>query len=403
MRKHIAKMLSLQGIFIKSLITTEEEVTVLIRSPRTSAICPCCKNNSKRIHQRHTRIVHHSELDGRPVVLKVAYRRFMCKTCCRPFTESIPGIDRRQTTHHGRKETVRRLAKQNFVNTADELGVSPTTVTRTLQEAYNQHTIDWQAQGESFAIGIDGHSFRGFDMAGTITNLTKKKLLTILTDDGQETTREFFKSIPAQTKERITEVCMDMDSGCRSVTEEQLPQAKIVIDHYHVIAATNQLMDNIRQVTLHGSNWQPKIRRLLFKNKETLTKEEYTKLMQVFAYYRKFPSLEIAWKAKELLRDMYRLQDKKRAELKLKHVLAFLTGTESSYLKQIRGMLIRWKPYILNFFDHRTTNAFTEGVHTKIKMTKRLSYGFRNRRNYLAKMTLAFIPFALSFSPHLLT
>ncbi len=396
-------MLSLQGVFVKSLVTTEEAITVSIRSPRISACCPRCANSSKRIHQRHTRIVHHSELDGRPLVLNVAYRRFMCRTCCKPFTENIPGIDRKRTTHHGREETVRRLAKQNFVNTADELGLSPSTVTRTLQEAYDQHDIDWRSQGKSFALGIDGHSFRGFDMAGTVTNLTKKKLLTILTDDRQKTMREFFRNIPEQTKERITEVCMDMDSGGRTVVELELPRAKIVVDHYHVIAAANQLMDSIRQVTLHGSKWQPKIRRLLFRNKETLTEEEHAKLMKVFEYYRKFPSLEIAWRVKEMLRDMYRLQDKKRAELKLEHILAFLTGTESRYLKQLRGMLIRWKPYILNFFDNRTTNAFTEGVHTKIKMTKRLSYGFRNRKNYLAKMTLAFVPLALSFSPHLLT
>ena len=39
-----------------------------------------------------------------------------------------------------------------------------------------------------------------------------------------------------------------------------------------------------------------------------------------------------------------------------------------------------------------TTNGFTEGCHTKIKMMKRVSFGFRNINNYIAKMMLAFIP-----------
>jgi len=52
----------------------------------------------------------------------------------------------------------------------------------------------------------------------------------------------------------------------------------------------------------------------------------------------------------------------------------------------------------LNFFANRTTNAFIEGCHNKIKLIKRMSYGFRNFNNYVLKITLAFAPFLfLSF------
>ena len=59
--------------------------------------------------------------------------------------------------------------------------------------------------------------------------------------------------------------------------------------------------------------------------------------------------------------------------------------------------LQRWSPHILNFFDHRTTNAYTEGIHTKIKMIKRVSFGFRIR-----KMLLCILPKAvlLPWLPH---
>lgn len=41
-----------------------------------------------------------------------------------------------------------------------------------------------------------------------------------------------------------------------------------------------------------------------------------------------------------------------------------------------------------------TTNGYTEGVHTKIKLLKRISYGFKNREVYVRKMFLAFVPLA---------
>jgi transposase len=58
-------------------------------------------------------------------------------------------------------------------------------------------------------------------------------------------------------------------------------------------------------------------------------------------------------------------------------------------------MLPRWQEYILNYFYHRATNAYTEGAHTKMKSIKRLSYGYRNVEIYIKKVLLAFIPITL--------
>jgi len=50
--------------------------------------------------------------------------------------------------------------------------------------------------------------------------------------------------------------------------------------------------------------------------------------------------------------------------------------------------LKHWKEPILNHFDNHTTNGFTEGCHTKIKMLKRISYGLKNVEVYQRKMLL---------------
>ena len=54
--------------------------------------------------------------------------------------------------------------------------------------------------------------------------------------------------------------------------------------------------------------------------------------------------------------------------------------------------LSRWRKTIINYFLSRSTNAYTEGAHTKIKLIKRASYGFRNVSVYIKKMLLAFLP-----------
>jgi transposase len=63
--------------------------------------------------------------------------------------------------------------------------------------------------------------------------------------------------------------------------------------------------------------------------------------------------------------------------------------------------LKRRSPYLFNFFDNRTTKAYTEGIHTKIKMIKRASYRFRNVQTYVRKVLLCIFPWALLLSlPH---
>ncbi|MBT9258207.1 MAG: transposase, partial [Clostridiales bacterium] len=56
--------------------------------------------------------------------------------------------------------------------------------------------------------------------------------------------------------------------------------------------------------------------------------------------------------------------------------------------------LKRWKNEILADHTWRTTNGYTEGVHTKIKRLKRIRYGFKNREGVVRKIRLAFDPFA---------
>ena len=43
------------------------------------------------------------------------------------------------------------------------------------------------------------------------------------------------------------------------------------------------------------------------------------------------------------------------------------------------GTISRWKEYILNsFIDERYSNGYTEGINNKIKVIKRIAFGYKN-------------------------
>ena len=73
---------------------------------------------------------------------------------------------------------------------------------------------------------------------------------------------------------------------------------------------------------------------------------------------------------------MYRAPTQVSAEQRFADIIMLLDTCDSNhYLSVLRKTLKQWQQPILNYFLNRTTNGFTEGCHTKIKMIKRVSYG----------------------------
>jgi transposase len=386
MKKDIKKLLGLQHLWVDSWEIKEKLIEVKVRSPRKYCKCLVCGFSTKHVHQKKERKLKHSVWQEREVILKLTQRRFFCQKCKKIFTEKITGIDKRRTTENYRAILLKKLARSSLSYTMKTTKTSSSVLYQILREKYQQNKeVDWRKEGDKIQLGIDEHSYRGKKMSLTITNISKKKLLTILENDKKVTLKKWLNTID---KKRIDEVCIDMRRGFLYAIRETLPEVKIVADKFHVIAYANKAMDEIRSIIVP----KRKVKRLLFKGKEKLNDQEKAKLEDIFKQYQEFPSLYEAYFIKEKLRSFYHLKDKQLARKKLDLIIMFCENSQSRYVKAMGRTLVFWKEYILNYFDNYSTNAFTEGCHTKIKMIKRMSFGFRNIKNYIAKISLAFLP-----------
>ncbi len=216
----------------------------------------------------------------------------------------------------------------------------------------------------------------------TITDLRRRRVLAILGDDRQQTYRAFLKAIPEAVKGKIEEVCMDMKAGFIQTTREVLPEARIVIDHFHVIQDANRRLDETRHLEQEAVHRVIK-KHLFLKASERLSDGEKAKLR---AYLEAYPLLREWYWAKEQLRRVYKAQNKGQARALMKSLNLCIERSECGAIYDWIRTLRRFEEYILNYFDHRTTNAYTKGVHTKMKLMKRMSYGFKNVEVYIKKM-----------------
>jgi transposase len=404
MDEDISSLLGLAGYRVMQFEKTLSEDIVEAALPVEGA-CPLCGVITARVHQvskKPSRILF-GFIGQRRLTLVLKRRRLWCTECHKPFSQHLPGVAKRQRVSvQAQIVVLRSLTEQSFA-----------AVRRSLQVGY------WQARGilmklpvpwcewdillpheGPIFLGIDEHSFRGKDMVITITSLAPRQLIAILHDQRQQTLKEWLEQLPAEVTVRIKGVCTDLKQGYRDLVRRELPGAQVVADHYHVIADANRRLDETRR--LEQGEAKTRIERWpLVKNKENLTPRQTEQLQLALAAS---PSLKEQHWLKEGLRDMYACPEPRAAEEKFKSLLLVAAAAEDAATLIWGRTLRRWRKEILAFFELRITNAFTEGCHTKVKLLKRLSYGFRNVEVYRRKMLLGFLPKIFpALEPHKVT
>lgn len=390
-KSNLLRLFCLEGLFLDKMEINEEFKTVFlyVRSPRTKAFCPVCSLATRRVHKCYVRKIKHGIFNEKLIVLIVRFRYFKCKKCFRIFKEELSGIDERRTSEYFRQSIIPKVKNRSFRDVAREHRISTMSLMRIIVSLMNLSNIIWPKG--PFFLGIDEHSFSGHDLMITITDLTNHRVLAILRNDHNATLREFLKKIPLNTRQNmILGVCTDMRRSYYNLVKEVLGNdMPIIVDKFHVIQYFNWHLDELRKI--YTSSHYPLPKKLLEKNQEDLDEKEKITIMEII---KRYPPIGELWRLKEYVRRFYLIKDKGKAKLTFKVILSGLEFDQRIRWQAIYRTMLRWKTEILNYFTFRITNAYTEGVHTRIKLLKRISYGFRNKTNYIAKMTLAFMPIA---------
>ena len=388
-------MLNLQGLFVDKIECLDEKNILIVhcRNPHVYYNCPVCENSTRKIHQYHYRNIKHAKLNEKQVILKLKVRRFKCKKCKKVFSEKIMGIDQKKSSLNFRTEVISWLQRNSFNYIGQRFNISGTTLNRYVLSISNCWLIDWN-KIEVTKLGIDEHSFKGHELVITITDISHHKLLAILKTDRRTDLIDFLNSIPKKAKDNIKEVCIDLKQGYKTAIKQCMPHADIVADRFHVETLANRMVDEIRAVVqMEHAGRKGQLKKLLLTKYYLLNDHEKKKLDMVWVKFEKYPVLKQSWLIKEKIMQFYRLGNYEKAEKQFKYItMLFESANQNRYLGTTARTWKNWREQILNYFNNKTTNGFTEGCHTKIKMMKRVSFGFRNINNYIAKMMLAFVP-----------
>jgi len=371
-----------------------------VKPRRKTAVCANCNIRSKHSYGFHPkREIQNGTMLGKSCILVFRPRRFLCKLCKRIFVEDLGFIAKRQrVTPKHKKEVVLNLSDRSFLSGTRKYNVSYHTQRKWLKEIVSSSVFDFskeEKEATPFVLGIDEVSFSGHKMLTTIGNITKHRLKGVMTSKNKTELKKLLRSLNPAVKSLISEVVIDMCDLYLFTVREVLPEASVVVDHFHVIQDANRRLDEERR--LLQDIYKKTIKRyILTKNKEDL---KYWQVLELENIMKHYPELKMYWETKERLRTMYKAKTKEEAEEKLRLIISTLTSTDDGELITWGRTLSRWKEYILNYFNNKSTNGYMEGMHNKMKLIKRISFGFKNKEVFIQKVMLSVLITTLLLQP----
>jgi transposase len=374
--------------------------------------CPACGVVSSRVHawteQRVRDIPHAGEVE-----VVVRKTRMVCAepACPRrtftPATEQLPA--RARCTTRLRTAVLDAVIDSGraVAEVAQDFGVAWWTVQATVNVAVvslpsvdNLHVC---------RLGIDEHRYRRVrwyrDDGGwrrvepwmsTIVNADCGQVLGIV--DGRDSTAVagWLAERSQAWRDRVEVVAIDPSAAFKKAITEQLPNAKVSVDPFHLVQLANQAVTKVRQRLVRdreqrrGRKIDPAWanRTLLLRGYDTLSKRARARLDTVFASDDPTQELSAAWGVKEQLRRLLNVDTIEHARTEKMILGCYVMAADMEETWRLWNTIEAWWPAIEVLIEHRVTNARTEAANTGIKQIKRTGRGYRNPAHYQARILL---------------
>lgn len=363
--------------------------------PRAVRICSGCDSPTAAVHDRSVRRIRDLPVFGDQVELLVRRLRVLCPSCG-PRLQKLSWLDAHARVTKRLAESVARLcAVTSVLHAARFFGLGWKAV-KNIDFAHLSSTLGPIDLNGVTVLGMDEFAIqKGHRYATVIVEPTRKRVLWIGRGRAREDIRPFFDLLGKPGCDAIEAVVMDMNAAFEQEVRSRCRKARIVYDLFHVVAKySREVIDRVRVDEANRLRADPRGRRvvktarwLLLRNRDTLTDEQEIDLDELLA-------------ANRALLTVYLLKDDLKALWQYRHSgyarrfwRRWLCRAMRSGIQPLRTFAQRLKPYVPGILAHCQwplgTNLI-EGINNKIKVIKRMAYGFRDDAYFFLKIRAAF-------------
>jgi transposase len=372
--------------------------------------CSRCGTPVVEIHDVTERRVRDLPLMGLDVWLRFPHARLQCPRCG-PTAEQLPWLDRYQRMTKRLAETIARLAQVfgvSAVATLFHLGWD------TVKLVHHRALATWLGpmEGADFSgvrrLAIDEFALhKGQTYATLVVDADTKRVLWVARGRTMSALDGFFAALGPAGCARIAAVVLDLAIPFVQAVQRHCPQAAIVYDLYHALARyTAQVLDRVRmdeanRVALpnrHQHRTQlERVRRhltgkgvrwLLLRDRANLrSPAERVRLKELLAANQ---ALFVVYVLKEDLRALWRYRSPAAARRAWQSWYARACESGIAAIVRFAERLALSADDIINHARHPLHTSLLEGINNKIKVMKRMAYGYRDDAYFFLKIRAAF-------------
>ena len=235
---------------------------------------------------------------------------------------------------------------------------------------------------------------RGHRYATIFVEPNRKEVLWVCRRRSREDIRPFFEKLGAEGCGRIKAVAMDMSVAYEAEVKAQCPRAEIVYNLFHVVAKYGrEVIDKVRlaeaqrqtsrgdQQVIKGSRW------LLLRNSVHLKRKDRVRLRELLAANRRLATVYV------LKDDLKSLWDYRYPSWAMQFFREWYARAIRSRIEPLNRFArqLREKIYgILAHCKYPLHTSLLEGMNNKIKVIKRMAYGYRDEDYFFLKIRSAF-------------
>jgi transposase len=345
--------------------------------------CPVCRSRRITLEGQQSYPVRTLPIGNKPVFLILHLHVVNCKECGALKQETRDVADPRKSYTRAFARYVIDLSQHSTLKAvAAHLRVGWDMVKTIVKERlmYRAKRRSWSKVRR---IAIDEFAVRkGHDYMTVVLNLDTGHVLYTAEGNDHTSLEAFFKRL-RRTGAKLQAIAVDMSAAYLKGIRLYGPKdVSVVHDRYHVVANMNKVVDEVRRSEQNRLEDEGKklingSRYLLLRGKEKLAEmpEKQSRLDALLAVNE---TLNKAYMLKEDLRQFWSQDSKDAARIFIEQWIVEAKATTIGPVLRFAKTVETRIDYILSWYDHRITTGPLEGLNNKIKVLKRVAYGYRD-------------------------
>jgi transposase len=401
------RLLGIDGVVVTDVREVGDQLDLEVELIARAGLCPRCGRASLEVKERPRVRLRDLPHGGRRTALVWRKRRFRCRVCARTFTEAHPELPARQrVTRRFRRRLVERVrGGAAHAEVARDEQTTRYQVARAFRVGCEDDLARCRDARPPRRLSLDeAHHRRGRELATIVSDLDSRRVVDVLDGRSRRCVVRYLRALPDEHRRAIEVVSIDPYEAYRQAIRAELPSARIVVDHFHLVRGANTALDAVRRERQreagrrrpkgarrsgHGARWRPELyraRRRLLKARERLSERERRRLCELFECE---PLVAEAWGLKESFRAIYAAADRVEAERRLDGFLEAVACAQLPAFTAFADGVRLWRSELLAYFNEPTTNGYAEGVINKVKVIKRRAYGLPSFDGFRSRVLLA--------------